>query len=287
MSASQRPWALWRAQIMAIMRLELKKTLVARRGLGIYLLALAPVLIFAFHAYHQLHTGQAGDIGDDTHTFAGVFQLFFLRLAVFFGCVGIFMNLFRGEVLEKSLHYYFLAPLRRPVLVAGKFLSGLVAAVAIFGSSIVLQFLALYWYFDPATRQEYFYHGHGLAHLATYLGVTLLACLGYGSVFLAAGVLFRNPLIPTVVVLVLEAISGFLPSFLQHLSVIFYLKSLCPVSVPAEIFMDRGNPLAFLAVNSAPASAPAAILGLATLSVVLLLYSGARVGRMEIDYGAE
>jgi len=287
MSASERPWSLWAAQTAAIMRLELKKTLLARRGLWIYFLAFAPVFIFVVHAYHQLRTGQVGDIGNDTHIFAGIFQLFFLRLAVFFGCVGIFINLFRGEVLEKSLHYYFLAPLRRQVLVAGKFLSGLVAAMVIFGTSIVLQFFALYWYFEPATRQEYFYHGHGLAHLAAYFGVTLLACVGYGSVFLAAGVLFRNPLIPAVVVLVLEAISGFLPSFLQHISVIFYLKSLCPVSVPAAIFMDQGNPLAFLAVNPAPASAPAAVLGIVILSVVALAYSGMRVRRMEIDYGTE
>jgi len=286
MSTSEKNWTLWRAQMVAILRLELKKTLLARRGLWVYFLAFAPVLIFAIHAYHQLQTGQVGDIGDDTHIFAGIFQLFFLRLAVFFGCVGIFTNLFRGEMVEKSLHYYFLAPVRREVLMVGKFLSGLIAAAVIFGVSMVLQFFVLYSGFDSATRQEYFYHGQGLVALASYVGVTLLACLGYGSLFLAAGVLFRNPLVPALVLLVLEAISGFLPSFLQHFSVIFYLKSLCPVSVPAEIFMDQG-PLAFLAVNAAPASVAVSILGLVVISMAALAYCAARVGRMEIDYAAE
>jgi len=202
MSFERLPWALWRAQILAILRLEVKKTFFTRRGTWIYLLAFAPVALYAVHSFVELKKGGHGDLGDDSHIFAAMFQFFFLRLAIFFGCVGIFGNLFRGEVLEKSLHYYFLAPLRREVLVVGKFLSGLLAATVIFCSSTLLQFMALYCYFSSNTVQEYLFHAHGLEHLAAYLGVTLLACIGYGSVFLAAGLLFRNPLIPTVVVLV-------------------------------------------------------------------------------------
>jgi hypothetical protein len=53
--------------------------------------------------------------------FAGLFHFYYLRLGIFFGCVGIFSNLFRGEMLEKTLHYYYLTPLRRELLVAGKY----------------------------------------------------------------------------------------------------------------------------------------------------------------------
>ncbi len=67
------------------------------------------------------------NLGDDSMVFAGVFQFFFLRLAIFFGCLGIFMNLFRGELLDQSLHFYFLAPIRREALMAGKFLAGVLA----------------------------------------------------------------------------------------------------------------------------------------------------------------
>jgi ABC-type transport system involved in multi-copper enzyme maturation permease subunit len=280
------PWALWRAQLAAILRLEMKKTFITRRGFWIYILAFAPVVLFAFHSFVELRHGRPGNLGEDTHVFADVFQFFFLRLAVFFGCVGIFLNLFRGEVVEKSLHYYFLAPMRREVLVAGKFLSGLIAAMVIFGASTVLQFVAMCWRFSPSTVQEYLFHGNGLAHLAAYLGVALLACVGYGSVFLAVGVLFRNPLIPTVFVMVWEAASGFLPELLQRFSVIFYLKSLCPVSISQAIAMERG-PLALIAVNPTPASPATAILGLLVLSVLVLAFSSLQVRRMQIDYGTE
>ena len=32
------------------------------------------------------------------------------------------MNLFRGEIVDRSLHYYFLSAVRREVLVVGKYL---------------------------------------------------------------------------------------------------------------------------------------------------------------------
>ncbi len=287
MSFFKLPWALWRRQIVAVVRLELKKTLFARRGLWIYFLAFAPVLLYAAHSFSMIRTGRRGNFGEDTHIFAAVFQFFYLRLAIFFGCVGIFMNLFRGEVLDKSLHYYFLAPIRREVLLVGKYLSGLLAATAIFCSSTLIQLVASYWYFDSNVIRDYLSHGNGLGHGAAYLGVALLACIGYGSIFLAAGVVFRNPLVPTLIVLVWETISGFLPPLMQKCSVIFYLKSLCPVSVPANVALHKGNPLALIAVNVNPASAATAILGLLVLSVAVLAVSSLRLRRMEIEYGAE
>jgi hypothetical protein len=39
-------FATWRTQIAAVIRLEMRKTFFAKRGLWVYLLALAPVLLF-------------------------------------------------------------------------------------------------------------------------------------------------------------------------------------------------------------------------------------------------
>ena len=57
---------------------------------------------------------------EDRTIFAGIFQFFYLRLAIFFGCLGMFMYLFRGEMSNRTLHYWFLAPARREVLLAGQ-----------------------------------------------------------------------------------------------------------------------------------------------------------------------
>src|SRR3984893_11335329 len=99
--------ALWIRQIAAVIRLEMKKSFFARRGLWVYLLALMPLVLFAGHSIEVIIHQKPCDFGEDTNIFATVFQLLDMRLTIFFGCLGIFMNLFRGELLDRSLHYYF------------------------------------------------------------------------------------------------------------------------------------------------------------------------------------
>ena len=363
---------LWWAQIRSVIRLEMKKTFFAKRGLWVYIVALLPVLLFigytvaharqrdrsaqltrrnekpltyqdlkaiqsgmtgeeviatlgrppirfhwteqraveggesvkvALESYHysdgsddlylELANGkveridfrEGSNIGEDAIMFAGVFQFFFIRLAVFFGCLGIFMNLFRGEVLDRSLHFYFLAPIRREVLMAGKFLAGLLTTCVIFVTSELLQIVAFTWHFSPNMRHLYLYQNHGLAHAMTYLGVTALACLGYGAFFLAAGMLFRNPILPAAAILIWEGVNPFLPPLLKPFSVIFYLKSLCPVNVPTP----PGTPplLAMLISNPDPVPGAIAVIGVVVVAVLALCASGFQVRRMEIDYSTE
>jgi ABC-type transport system involved in multi-copper enzyme maturation permease subunit len=363
---------LWWAQIHAVIRLELKKTLLARRGIWIYVLALLPLVLFLAHAvvvshdrnrsgdiaargakhltYQDLQaikpemtrqevlerlgsppvrfhwrgqrvvkpgefaitfnesyrysdgtndlfidvtddkvTGvrlqQGFNIGDDSVIFAGVFQFFYLRLAIFFGCLGVFMNLFRGEILDKSLHFYFLAPIRREVLMVGKFLAGLLATCIIFVGSELLQLFVFTQQFSPNVRELYLYQGHGIAHAAAYMGITALACLGYGAFFLAAGMLFRNPILPAAAILIWEGINPFLPALLKKFSVIYYLKSLCPVEIPSP----PGTPalLSLLVSNPDPVSAPVAILGIVIVALLVLYVSSFQVRRMEINYTTE
>ena len=232
-----------------------------------------------------IHLQEGNNLGQDTIMFAGVFQFFFLRLAIFFGCLGIFMNLFRGEILDRSLHFYFLAPVRREVVMAGKFLAGLLATCTIFATSEVLQTVAFLWHFSPSARDLYLYQNHGLEHAAIYLGVTVLACIGYGAFFLVAGMLFKNPILPAAAILIWEGINPFLPGILKQFSVIYYLKSLCPVDIPAE--PGTSPLLALLISNSDPVSAPVAVLGVLAVALVALYASSLQVRRMEINYTTE
>jgi ABC-type transport system involved in multi-copper enzyme maturation permease subunit len=274
---------LWLTQILAVMRLEMRKTFFARRGLWIYLLALFPLLIFGGHSIERMVRNRPCDYGEDTNIFATVFQLLDLRLVLFFGCLGIFMNLFRGEMLDRSLHYYFLAPIRRDVLVVGKYLSGLTAAIVIFTTSVMLQWLSLQLHFPSRTVMTYLNEGNGWSHLVAYAGTTVLGCVGYGSVFLLAGALFRNPIAPAAIVAVWESINSFVPAVLQKFSVIYYLKSLSPIEATPEI----EPPFSLLIVNADPISPAIAVAGMLLFTVLVLVVAALQVRRMEINYGTE
>jgi hypothetical protein len=270
------PWMLWRRQVAAILRLELKKSLFSKRAWWIYLLTLGPVAITGLHS---LFSGSGGHtMGEDNMIFAGIFQVYFLRLGIFFGCVGIFSNLFRAEMLEHTLHYYFMSPVRREVLAVGKYLAGLIAAIVYFVGSVVLSFLFMSAHWGPVFEQ-YLFHGPGLHQLGWYALTAALACVGYGSVFLLTGVIYRNPMIPAAVVFIWENLNPFLPSLLKKFSIVFYLKSLCPVGdLPAE------GPLAILATMTEPSPAWLAISGLLILSALVLAYAAAKTRTLEVSY---
>jgi hypothetical protein len=224
------------------------------------------------------------DFEGDRMIFAGIFEHFYLRLAIFFGCLGIFMYLFRGEMNSRTLHFWFLAPSRREVLLLGKYAAGLMASAAIFGGGALLTLAAMIWPHDAIEVQAWWNAG-GMGQVFWYAAAATLGCVGYGSVFLALGMYVRNPIIPAAVLLAWEGINGVLPHAMQKMSILYYLQSLCPVPVP--IPDDAPLLVRLLAAPAAPASRPGAILGLLLLTAFVLWIASLAVRRMQISYGAE
>jgi ABC-type transport system involved in multi-copper enzyme maturation permease subunit len=182
--------------------------------------------------------------------------------------------------MERSLHFYLLAPVRREILLLGKFAAGAITAVLLFGSAIVADFALMYVGFGAASR-DYVFNGPGLAELGAYLAIVVLACLGYGAVFLLFSMMFRNPIPAALLLLGWETINPVLPSLLQKISVASYLRHLMPVKVASEGFF------ALLTVETEPVSGWVASIGLLALIGVVLLYSCLRIRRLEIRYTTE
>jgi len=255
-----------------------------RRRLGYFDGRRRADLWFKNGVLHEKNIRPLLDFEEDRQVFAGLFQYFYLRLAIFFGCLGIFMNLFRGDMLDKTLHFWFLAPIRREVLLLGKYLAGLVAAVAIFTGGALLCYAAMLWPHDPGEVQVY-WQAAGLSHAFWYGAAAALGCVGYGSVFLAAGLLLRNPIVPAATLLLWEAINGFLPATLQKVSVLYYLQSLCPIPAP----MDNGAPafIRLLLSPAEPASHFWSVAGLLALTALVLVVAARASRRIEISYSTE
>jgi hypothetical protein len=267
-------------QLGAIFRIELRQRFVGLRIVAPLLLAMAPVALLLLAATIVLFNrdpGSATGVGEAVKIFAEVYHTLILRFCVFFGCAAIFLILFRGDVQTRSLHYWFMTPVRRDVLLLGKYLAGLVTAGLLFSLTTILGWLVVYIPVGGAAASEHFFNGPGIRLLATYVGITWLACLGYGAVFLAVGQLFRNPIVPTAFVLAWEGIHPFLPPFLKKLSVTHYLGSLGPV--PVEV------PL--ISLVASPTSPWVAVPGLLIFTAVVLFFSSRKVLKMEIDYGSD
>ena len=279
--AKEQPWRLYGSQVSVLVRNEVRRNLFTRRRIWIYLLAFLPVLMILAHVIFDRNEGAGpGQLENDTQVLAGIVQLYYLRLGIFFACMAIFTWLFRGEMVERTLHYQFLVPVRREVLVVGKFFAGAIIAIALFEMAVLACFYLMYSRFGSAGK-SYVFDGPGVGQLGSYLLVTALACLGYGAVFLAFSLLFKNPIIPGVVIMGWEAVAPIFPAWAQSLSVTFYLKHLCPVSLPIR------GPLAIFTIVAGPVSPFVAVLGLLFLTIAILALSCFLIHRMEITYTAE
>ncbi len=280
--AGGRPWGLWRRQVGAIARLELRRVLRSRMAVIGWGLASLPVLLLALRALvvalgyaEGLDGGQALD----ETVYAMVYQTLMLRLSVFFGCLAVFVNAIRGEAYARTLHYYLLAPLRREVLAAGKFVGGLLGTALIFGGAVlatrVIMLVGPSGWVEAALRTMT--AGPWLWHTLAYLGVTLLACAGYGAVFLVIGLWRVNPIIPSVLVFGWEAVNAFLPAALQRVSIVHALLALCPVPVN----------LGPIAILGEPPSRPVAALELAVVTALLVALAMRRARGLEALYGED
>src|SRR2546423_8444861 len=134
---------LWLRQIAAIMRLELKKNFFGKRAVLVYLLALMPIGLLMLIALLPPAAREWLDFNAYPKLFSVIYNVLILRTVVFFGCAWIFMNLFRGEMVDRSLHYYFLSAVHREVLIAGKYISGLITSAILFVSVTIVAMLLM------------------------------------------------------------------------------------------------------------------------------------------------
>ncbi|SFS12348.1 hypothetical protein SAMN05421771_2106 [Granulicella pectinivorans] len=274
----QQPWALWWVQAKRLTQIELRRNLFSWRASWIYFLAFIPTLIILVHGLVDPH--DAPSIVEDTQVLAGIVQLYYIRLGVFFGCLGIFSRLIRGEMIERSLHFYLLSPVRREVLLLSKFAAGSATALLLFVTATLTDFALMYLPYGAAGR-DYIVNGPGLEQLEAYVLILVLACLGYGAVFLLLSMMFKNPTPGALLFLGWEAINPVMPSLLQKLSVASYLRHLMPVNVGAK------GLLALLTIETEPVAGWVATLGLLFLIAAVLLYSCYRMRTLEIRYTTE
>jgi len=269
------PWGRWWNQLRAVVRLELRKGF--RRSFGLLLLAASPLAILLPRILFSRVLGDPADVAKATQIFAWLYQVYILRVVIFLACVAIFGNLIRREMLDRSLHYYFLSPVRRELLVVAKYVTGLIVSFGLFGGATALTFILTYLPHESTAVQHFLFQEHGLGHIASYLLVTLLACVGYGAVFLFFGFFFKSPAMPALAVFGWEGIHFLLPPLLKKISVIHYLQSLVPVAMPEGPF----------AVLVEPTPAWISVPSLLLFTAVVLYLAGRHIRRMEISYAGD
>jgi ABC-type Na+ efflux pump permease subunit len=208
---------------------------------------------------------------------AMVIHLFVLRFVVFFGCAAIFINLVRGEMLDRTLHYRLLVPMRREFVFASKYLGGLVASLSVFLTLTLGSLFLLHLPYGLDHLRMQLLSGHGFKTILGYVTATCLATMAYGAAFLAAGLFFKSPIVPAGLFLAWESATPFLPPLLKNLTVWYHLMSFNPVSPNDKVF----------ALMADPTPVWLAALGLICGSGILLAIAAWRSRTLEISYSID
>ncbi|HQN09275.1 MAG TPA: hypothetical protein PLL76_01945 [Thermoanaerobaculia bacterium] len=260
-------------QLGAVVRLELRRLFRGREGKATLFFALAPVLLAVvglFARHDPLPAARA------ERSFGFIFQNLVLQGTLYFGCLFTFGGLVRGEQIGKTLHHLLLAPVRREVLLLGKYLAALAATATLFGVGSAVTYVAL---LSDGGRPALAAHlgSGGAERLVAYVLVAALACAAYGALFLAFGQWVKNPAFPALAFWGWEHLNFLLPEGLKRLGLIHYLLSLTPVRVPESFLAILGDPLPVWV------SVPVPLL----FTAALLAFAAWKVRRTEVDYGIE
>lgn len=270
-------WSLVRSQLVGILRMELRGTLFSKRMLAVLFLAFAPVALIALWAVTPLPREMADGPMDTARVFS-VFFVPYLGTSVFLSCLIVFMSLFRNEIQNKTLHYYYLSPVRREVVVVAKYLAGLASVVGVFVVGTALFYLLMVIPWGVGEMSRHMLRGPGLGNLFAYVGLSVLSCVGYGAIFLLAGLLIKNPVVVAILVWLWEGLGPFLPVMLKKLTIGHYIQSMYPIPIQAQ---------GLFTVFAEPTPTYLAIPGLLLVSAIFVALACWRARVMEVSYGGE
>ncbi len=260
-------------QIRTVAGVDFRRTLGGRRTLALALYCSLPVVVALIRSVWFPEAARM-DVGRTTHELAQIFSLFHLRFIVFFGCAFLFVKSFRGEVLQQILHLTLLLPIRRRDLIIGKYFGALAVALAVFLPSTVA-LIVMYRLANGLEKTvQMMTSAQGLGHLAAYVGITAVAVVGYGALFLLAGLFFKNPMVPAALYLGFEALAPFLPFPIRVFSIARHLHALLPVPVS----------LGPLAVTGADMPGWLAVILILAVAAIAVRLAGRRAQGHEIDY---
>ncbi|MDX2177935.1 MAG: ABC transporter permease subunit [Candidatus Sumerlaeia bacterium] len=168
-------------------------------------------------------------------TYRLTFQNAFIYFSIFFVAMIFGQAAVREETDEQTLHYLFLQPVPRWILLAGKLAGFLCMALPLLASSLALcQVLALAPLGPGAFAEAVADHGRLTALLQEGL-VLALALVAWCGLFMAIGTAIKAPII-MFFIYGWEVASNFLPQMLQQFTISFYVRSL----LPARSLQDPG-----------------------------------------------
>lgn len=203
--------------------------------LGALVFSLVHLIGSGFELAHPLHlsfpaldistTRKMSEVMD---AFAFIFRGGYLYFGVILSAMTFASSVFREELEDQTLHYLYLQPIPRWMIVVGKFAGFVLVAMPCFAVSLISVKLLMLLPFGASGLVRFLEPASLLILLREFVVIGLGLAL-YSSVLLGISNLIQNP-IPGFMLYGWEAVSNLMPQALQEWSLGFYVKALLPPS---------------------------------------------------------
>lgn len=224
---------------LSLRRLALAPSLLAHIGIAAVPLFIVAMIYIANLNRHRMPTLQ--EIHIATEMFL---RILYLHFVIFFIANILGSSVMRQDRDEQTLHYFFLQPVRRWMVICGKFVAFLLVAgvICVVSFWTVYLAMALPSIGGRGVAADLFTHGRfGILGRETL--VLLLGLLGYGAFAMLMGGFFKSATY-SLFLLAWEAGLPYLPSTLKFWTFAHYLQSLLPERMieNKELFELLGEP---------------------------------------------
>lgn len=250
---------------LSLRRLALAPSVLAYVGI-----AASPLLIVLIIHLATMHGRSHGfQSMQAVHSFYETFlRTLYLHFIIFFIATILGSAVMRQDREEQTLHYLFLQPVSRWMLVVAKLGAYLVVSSAVCIGSLWLTYLAMALpHCGPgAVMTDLFTNGRAVI-LAQESGVMILGLLAYGSFALLIGNFFKTATY-ALLLLAWEAGLPYLPSTLKFWTVMHYLQSLLP-----ERLNEQSRMFELLGEQASTAMSLAVLLGVPCLFIGISIFA--------------
>lgn len=218
--------------LQSLFDLSLGQMLWSRRSIFLALLVTGPVLLAAGIRIVSAVLPEAplrvnGAAVGGGALFGMMIWLIYIRFIV--PVLGVFYGtaLIADEVEDKTITYLFTRPIRRSLVLLGKYLAYLTCTVLLVLPSVVL----VYFLVIPIGGSI----GASFPALAEDLGMLIAGLTAYGAVFALVGAQMKRPLVTGLVFAFgWEPVVLLVPGYMKRLTVAYYLQALVPHAMPQE-----------------------------------------------------
>jgi len=230
-------------QMLTIVNLSIRRYLFTRNMWVLVILGGLPLIFVALIILGKPITS----LTDANRAFQMTFRIYYIHFSIFFIASIFGFSLLRKEVDDRTLHYLFMQPVNRSLIIFSKYFGYIVVTWTYLSAAFLLTYFIMFLPFGLNVMKRELFHMGRAVSLIQECFVMLLALGLYGAVSMVMGTIFKSAWYGIIFYL-WEAGLPYLPSTFKYLTISQYLQAITPERsiLPASFFELYGDiPTAF------------------------------------------